>query len=75
MCGTRISIALTLSTATRCAAHTRITSDSRRVQKVEEYIARNYSSYIRLQTLSDMVGMTPTAFIRFFKLRTHTHGG
>lgn len=48
MWGTRINIALTLSTATRCAAHTRITSDSRRVQKVEEYIARNYSSDTRL---------------------------
>ena len=51
-------------------AHSRISSDSRRVQKVEEYIDNNYSSEIRLQTLSDMVGMTPTAFSRFFKLRT-----
>ena len=40
------------------------------MQKVEEYIDNNYSSEIRLQTLSDMVGMTPTAFSRFFKLRT-----
>lgn len=51
-------------------AHSRISSDSRRVQKVEEYIDKNYSTEIRLQTLSDMVGMTPTAFSRFFKLRT-----
>lgn len=51
-------------------AHTAVSSDSRRVQKVEEYINKNYNSDIRLQTLSDMVGMTPTAFSRFFKLRT-----
>lgn len=46
------------------------TSDSRRVQRVEEYISKNYGEEIRLQTLSDLVGMTPTAFSRFFKLRT-----
>lgn len=51
-------------------AHTHVSADSRRVQKVEEYINKNYSSDIRLQTLSDIVGMTPTAFSRFFKLRT-----
>ncbi|MGN0206149.1 MAG: AraC family transcriptional regulator [Muribaculaceae bacterium] len=51
-------------------AHTIVSSDSRRVQKVEEYIDKNYSNDIRLQTLADIVGMTPTAFSRFFKLRT-----
>ncbi len=51
-------------------SNTVFTSDSRRVQKVEEYISKNYSEEIRLQTLSDLVGMTPTAFSRFFKLRT-----
>ncbi|MGN0213631.1 MAG: AraC family transcriptional regulator [Muribaculaceae bacterium] len=51
-------------------AHTHVSSDSRRVRKVEEYISNNYNTDIRLQTLSDMVGMTPTAFSRFFKLRT-----
>lgn len=51
-------------------SNTIFTSDSRRVQKVEEYISKNYSEEIRLQTLSELVGMTPTAFSRFFKLRT-----
>lgn len=51
-------------------AHTRTSSDSRRVQKVEEFIDKNYNQDIRLQQLADMVGMTPTAFSRFFKLRT-----
>ncbi len=51
-------------------ANVSATSDSRRVQKVEDYIAKNYNTEIRLQALADLVGMTPTAFSRFFKLRT-----
>lgn len=44
--------------------------DSRRVQKVQAYIDENYRQDIRLADLADLVGMTPTAFSRFFKLRT-----
>ena len=44
--------------------------DSRRVQKVQDYIAVNYKDDIRLADLASLVGMTPTAFSRFFKLRT-----
>ncbi len=44
--------------------------DSRRVQKVQAYIADHYKEDIRLADLADIVGMTPTAFSRFFKLRT-----
>lgn len=44
--------------------------DSRRVQKVEEYIAEHYKEDIRLNDLAALVGMTPTAFSRFFRLRT-----
>ncbi len=33
-------------------------SDSRRVQKVQKYIADHYQEDIRLNTLADMVGMT-----------------
>lgn len=44
--------------------------DSRRVQKVQDYINRHYKDDIRLSELADLVGMTPTAFSRFFKLRT-----
>lgn len=51
-------------------AHSSLSADSRRVQKVEEYINKNYNKEVRLQTLADIVGMTPTAFSRFFKLRT-----
>ncbi len=45
-------------------------SDSRRVDKVKDFIFKNYTKEIRLNDLSDMVGMTPVSFSRFFKLRT-----
>ena len=45
-------------------------SDSRRVQKVQRYIAAHYQEEIRLASLADMVGMTPVSFSRFFHLRT-----
>ena len=43
-------------------------SDSRRVQRVQKYIADHYQEDIRLNTLADMVGMTPVSFSRFFRL-------
>lgn len=45
-------------------------SDSRRVQKVQRYIAEHYQEDLRLGDLSEMVGMTPVSFSRFFRLRT-----
>lgn len=57
-----------LSTSTFAA--TRPACDSRRVGKVQEYINQNYKEEIRLSVLADLAGMTPTAFSRFFKLRT-----
>lgn len=47
-----------------------VESDSRRVLKVKNYIAKNYTEEIRLNTLADIAGMSPSAFSRFFKLRT-----
>jgi AraC-like DNA-binding protein len=47
-----------------------VKSDSRRVQKVQEYINARYKEEIRLNELSGLIGMTPVAFSRFFKLRT-----
>ena len=44
-------------------------ADSRRVQRVQKYVAEHYQENIRLNTLADMVGMTPVAFSRFFRLR------
>lgn len=47
-----------------------VQADSRRVQKVQEYINQHYKEEIRLNVLAEKVGMTPVAFSRFFKLRT-----
>lgn len=43
---------------------------SRRVAKVKKYINMHYMEEIRLGTLADLVGMSESAFSRFFK--THT---
>lgn len=45
-------------------------SDSRRVQKIEEYVSNNYKDTISLNTLADIAGMNPNAFSRFFRVRT-----
>ena len=48
-----------------------IHSDSRRVQKVQEYINAHYQEEIRLNQLADMVGMTPVSLncvpVRIFR--------
>ncbi|MBE6217968.1 MAG: helix-turn-helix domain-containing protein [Bacteroidales bacterium] len=51
-------------------AHVEKTTESRRVQKVKQYIDDNYSKPLRLSDLADLVGMTPVAFSRFFRQRT-----
>ncbi|MFI3279977.1 MAG: AraC family transcriptional regulator [Rikenellaceae bacterium] len=49
--------------------HTKPNNDSRRITKVEAYIAANYREEITLTGLAKIAGMTPSAFSRFFKLR------
>lgn len=44
-------------------------SDSRRVDRVQKYIAHHYSEDIRLEDMAQMVGMTPEAFSRYFRQR------
>jgi AraC-like DNA-binding protein len=56
--------------ASSAFAKVRIESDSRRVLKVKNYIEAHYKEELRLGQLSDLVGMTPSAFSRFFKMRT-----
>lgn len=45
-------------------------SESRRIQKIYNYINKNYREDVRLSDLADLVGMTTTSFSRFFKLST-----
>ena len=47
-----------------------VASDSRRILKVKNYIESHYMDELRLPPLTNMVGMTPSAFSRFFKLHT-----
>jgi AraC-like DNA-binding protein len=45
-------------------------SESRRVLKVKDYINNHINDDLRLDQLADLVAMSPSAFSRFFKLRT-----
>ena len=47
-----------------------VSNESRRVMKVRDYINTHINDELRLEQLANLVGMTPTAFSRFFKLRT-----
>ena len=56
--------------ATSSYAKVDVASDSRRILKVKNYISKNYQEEIRLATMADLAGMSPSAFSRFFKLHT-----
>lgn len=45
-------------------------TESRRVQKVKEYINQNYATNLKLNDLAELVGMSPVSFSRFFRQRT-----
>ena len=47
-----------------------VSSESRRVLKVKDFINTHINDELRLEQLANLVSMTPTAFSRFFKLRT-----
>lgn len=51
-------------------AKVEVSSDSRRVQKVKNYIDLHYKDEIRLTQVADIAGMSSSAFSRFFKLHT-----
>lgn len=51
-------------------ANTTRNLESRRVKKVKQYINDHYAEPLNLSDLADMAGMAPTAFSRFFRLRS-----
>ncbi len=51
-------------------AHSARNRESRRVTKVKQYINDHYSEALKLDDLAALVGMSPSAFSRFFKMRT-----
>ena len=51
-------------------AHTERSTESRRVQKVKQFINDNYAKPLMLSDLAGLVGMSPVAFSRFFRQRT-----
>lgn len=51
-------------------ASTDILEESRRVKKVKQYINDHYAEQLKLADLSEIVGMSPVAFSRFFRQRT-----
>lgn len=51
-------------------AHTERSTESRRVQKVKQYINDHYAEPLKLSDLADLVGMSPVSFSRFFRQRT-----
>ncbi|MBR1959146.1 MAG: helix-turn-helix transcriptional regulator, partial [Bacteroidales bacterium] len=51
-------------------AHTERSTESRRVQKVKQYINDHYAKPLKLSDLAGLVGMSPVAFSRFFRQRT-----
>lgn len=60
--------AKTLSTSS--FAKVDVHPESRRIQKICNYINENYREEIRLNQLANLVGMTSISFSRFFKLST-----
>jgi len=60
--------ARTLSTSSFARIETR--NESRRVERVQRFIAEHLHGELRLETLAELVGMTPVAFSRFFRQRT-----
>ena len=45
-------------------------SDFERFNKVYQYLVKNYHKSIKLEEVAGLVGLTPTAFCRYFKERT-----
>ncbi len=51
-------------------AKVEVNSDNRRILKVKDYIDKHFNEDVRLNELADLIGMSPSAFSRYFKLST-----
>lgn len=56
--------------ATSSFAKVVVESESKCILKVKNFIGEHYKEEMSLEQLADLVGMAPTAFSRYFKLRT-----
>ena len=56
--------------ASSAFAKVEVDGDSKRIMKVKNYIDDHYRDEIMLEQLADLVSMSPSAFSRYFKLRT-----
>ena len=45
-------------------------SDFERFNKIYQYLVKNFNQPIKLEDVAGLVGLTPTAFCRYFKERT-----
>jgi len=45
-------------------------NEAMRINQVYEYVMKNFTSEIKLETVADMANMSPNAFSRYFKSRT-----
>lgn len=52
-------------------SHAELPVTSRRIQIVKDYIDAHYTQEVRMETLSELINMTPNALSRFFKQHTN----
>ena len=52
-------------------AHAPRDKESRRILKAKEYINAHYAETLTLETMADLVGMSPSSFSRFFRHHTN----
>lgn len=52
-------------------SHAELPVTSRRIQRIKDYIDAHYTQEIRMDTLSELINMTPNALSRFFKQHTN----
>lgn len=76
ICFMKILYELSLDTEARMLASSSFAktdafdNGSRRIHKVKQYIQKHYAEDISLEDMAALVAMSPSAFSRFFKLRT-----